>query len=179
MQSQRQRNHNRRQQRRRRQPLRHHRRRWIWLLVVVVIVACCWEFYSSANHDKTVSQTRVTALAKSKANLTTVSNFFIYNQERTYYSVAGVNNKNQQLLVIVPANSNHVTVLKQSSGITGREAIQVVQKRHQIRRVLHTALGIYKKTPVWEVAYYNTKGKLNYALVNFKNGKIVEQMNNL
>ena len=127
MQSQRQRNHNRRQQRRRRQPLRHHRRRWIWLLVVVVIVACCWEFYSSANHDKTVSQTRVTALAKSKANLTTVSNFFIYNQERTYYSVAGVNNKNQQLLVIVPANSNHVTVLKQSSGITGREAIQVVQ----------------------------------------------------
>lgn len=179
MQSQRQRNQNRRQQRRRRQPLRHHRRRWIWLLVVVVIVACCWEFYSSANHDKTVSQTRVTALAKSKANLTTVSNFFIYNQERTYYSVAGVNNKNQQLLVIVPANSNHVTVLKQSSGITGREAIQVVQKRHQIRRVLHTALGIYKKTPVWEVAYYNTKGKLNYALVNFKNGKIVEQMNNL
>lgn len=179
MQSQRQRNQNRRQQRRRRQPLRHHRRRWIWLLVVVVIVACCWEFYSSANHDKTVSQTRVTALAKSKANLTTVSNFFIYNQERTYYSVAGVNNKNQQLLVIVPANSNHVTVLKQSSGITGREAIQVVQKRHQIRRVLHTALGLYKKTPVWEVAYYNTKGKLNYALVNFKNGKIVEQMNNL
>lgn len=178
MQSQRQRNQNRRQQRRRRQPRRHHRRRWIWLLVVV-IVACGWGFYSSANHDKTVAQTRVTALAKSKANLTTVSNFFIYNQERTYYSVAGVNNKNQQLLVIVPANSNHVTVLKQSSGITSREATQVVQKRHQIRRVLHTALGIYKKAPVWEVAYYNTKGKLNYALVNFKTGKIVEQMNNL
>ncbi|WP_304249082.1 cell wall elongation regulator TseB-like domain-containing protein [Limosilactobacillus gastricus] len=178
MQSQRQRNQNRRHQRRRRQP-RRHRRRWIWLLVVVVLVACGWGFYASANHDKTVAQNRVTALAKSKANLTTVSNFFIYNQERTYYSVAGVNKKNQQLLVIVPAGSSKVTVLKQSSGITGREAIQVVQKKHQIRRVLHTALGIYRKSPVWEVAYYNTKGKLNYALVNFKTGKIVEKMNNL
>ncbi len=153
--------------------------RWLWGLVAtcLLLVTGSWLFYASANQPRAAAQDRVTALAKSKAKLTSVSNFFVYHRDETYYAVAGIDQRGKQVLVLVPNHRNQVTVIDQATGINGRQAIHAVQDRQRIDRVLHTALGKYNHRLVWEVAYLDRHATVNYALVDFKTGKLVQQIN--
>lgn len=153
------------------------RRLWVVIGLVMLLLIGSGLFYASANQPRAVAQDRVTALAKSKAKLTRVSNFFVYHQDQTYYAVAGVDQHGKQVLVLVPDHRNQVTVIDQATGINGRQAIHAVQDRQRIDRVLHTALGKYHHRIVWEVAYLDRHADVNYALVDFKTGKLVQQIN--
>lgn len=149
------------------------------LILIILIFLVGWSIYAVGNHPKAEAERQATTIAKRYANLKTRTDFYIYNRENTYYTVAGKNNKGQQILVIVPQKNGSVRVVKQSTGLTEQQALAQVKSNEHPKRVLKAVPGIFNDKVVWEVTYLNSKGNLCYDLINFKTGSYVQQINNL
>lgn len=149
------------------------------LILIILIFLVGWSIYAVGNHPKAEAERQATTIAKRYANLKTRTDFYIYNRENTYYTVAGKNNKGQRILVIVPQKNGSVRVVKQSTGLTEQQAIAQVKSNEHPKRVLKAVPGIFNDKVVWEVTYLNSKGNLCYDLINFKTGSYVQQINNL
>lgn len=149
------------------------------LILIILIFLVGWSIYAVGNHPKAEAERQATTIAKRYANLKTRTDFYIYNQENTYYTVAGKNNKGQRILVIVPQKNGSVRVVKQSTGLTEQQALAQVKSNEHPKRVLKAVPGIFNDKVVWEVTYLNSKGNLCYDLINFKTGSYVQQINNL
>ena len=149
------------------------------LILIILIFLVGWSIYAVGNHPKAEAERQATTIAKRYANLKTRTDFYIYNRENTYYTVAGKNNKGQRILVIVPQKNGSVRVVKQSTGLTEQKALAQVKSNEHPKRVLKAVPGIFNDKVVWEVTYLNSKGNLCYDLINFKTGSYVQQINNL
>ncbi len=149
------------------------------LILIILIFLVGWSIYAVGNHPKAEAERQATTIAKRYANLKTRTDFYIYNRENTYYTVAGKNNKGQRILVIVPQKNGSVRVVKQSTGLTEQQALAQVKSNEHPKRVLKVVPGIFNDKVVWEVTYLNSKGNLCYDLINFKTGSYVQQINNL
>lgn len=149
------------------------------LILIILIFLVGWSIYAVGNHPKAEAERQATTIAKRYANLKTRTDFYIYNRENTYYTVAGKNNKGQRILVIVPQKNGSVRVVKQSTGLTEQQALAQVKSNEHPKRVLKAVPGIFNDKVVWEVTYLNSKGNLCYELINFKTGSYVQQINNL
>lgn len=149
------------------------------LILIILIFLVGWSIYAVGNHPKAEAERQATTIAKRYANLKTRTDFYIYNRENTYYTVAGKNNKGQRILVIVPQKNGSVRVVKQSTGLTEQQALAQVKSNEHPKRVFKAVPGIFNDKVVWEVTYLNSKGNLCYDLINFKTGSYVQQINNL
>lgn len=149
------------------------------LILIILIFLVGWSIYAVGNHPKAEAERQATTIAKRYANLKTRTDFYIYNRENTYYTVAGKNNKGQRILVIVPQKNGSVRAVKQSTGLTEQQALAQVKSNEHPKRVLKAVPGIFNDKVVWEVTYLNSKGNLCYDLINFKTGSYVQQINNL
>ena len=149
------------------------------LILIILIFLVGWSIYAVGNHPKAEAERQATTIAKRYANLKTRTDFYIYNRDNTYYTVAGKNNKGQRILVIVPQKNGSVRVVKQSTGLTEQQALAQVKSNEHPKRVLKAVPGIFNDKVVWEVTYLNSKGNLCYDLINFKTGSYVQQINNL
>lgn len=149
------------------------------LILIILIFLVGWSIYAVGNHPKAEAERQATTIAKRYANLKMRTDFYIYNRENTYYTVAGKNNKGQRILVIVPQKNGSVRVVKQSTGLTEQQALAQVKSNEHPKRVLKAVPGIFNDKVVWEVTYLNSKGNLCYDLINFKTGSYVQQINNL
>lgn len=149
------------------------------LILIILIFLVGWSIYAVGNHPKAEAERQATTIAKRYANLKTRTDFYIYNRENTYYTVAGKNNKGQRILVIVPQKNGSVRVVKQSTGLTEQQALAQVKSNEHPKRVLKAVPGIFNDKVVWEVTYLSSKGNLCYDLINFKTGSYVQQINNL
>lgn len=149
------------------------------LILIILIFLVGWSIYAVGNHPKAEAERQATTIAKRYANLKTRTDFYIYNRENTYYTVAGKNNKGQRILVIAPQKNGSVRVVKQSTGLTEQQALAQVKSNEHPKRVLKAVPGIFNDKVVWEVTYLNSKGNLCYDLINFKTGSYVQQINNL
>lgn len=149
------------------------------LILIILIFLVGWSIYAVGNHPKAEAERQATTIAKRYANLKTRTDFYIYNRENTYYTIAGKNNKGQRILVIVPQKNGSVRVVKQSTGLTEQQALAQVKSNEHPKRVLKAVPGIFNDKVVWEVTYLNSKGNLCYDLINFKTGSYVQQINNL
>ena len=149
------------------------------LILIILIFLVGWSIYAVGNHPKAEAERQATTIVKRYANLKTRTDFYIYNRENTYYTVAGKNNKGQRILVIVPQKNGSVRVVKQSTGLTEQQALAQVKSNEHPKRVLKAVPGIFNDKVVWEVTYLNSKGNLCYDLINFKTGSYVQQINNL
>ncbi len=95
---------------------------------------------------------QATQLAQQYAGLKEETAFYHYNRNHTYYTVAGTNDKKQKIYAIVAQNG---------------------------KKINHTALGMHKNKPVWEISYLNSYGNLCYDLLDFKTGKVVKTIQNI
>lgn len=149
------------------------------LLIILLVFLLAWSIYAFGNHPRRAADRQALQIARKYANLKNQSAFYIYNREKTYYTVAGKNQSNQNILVIIPQKGGSVRVVKQANGITKNQALSRVWSREKPKKILKVAPGIFNNKTVWEVTYLNRHGKLCYDLLNFKSGHLVQQINNL
>lgn len=149
------------------------------LLIILLIFLLGWISYAVSNLPRAAARRQATGIARKYAGLRKENAFYIYNREKTYYTVAGKNNKNQQVLVIVPQKGGNVRVVQQSKGITKNQALTKVWRQEKPKKVLKVAPGVFNDHVVWEVTYQNSRGNLCYDLLKFSNGQLVQQINNL
>ena len=93
--------------------------------------------------------------------------------------MAGTNDKKQKIYAIVAQNGKKINVYRQNEGISEASAKKITQQTGNVKKITHTALGMHKNKPVWEISYLNSYGNLCYDLLDFKTGKIVKTIQNI
>lgn len=165
-------------QSRRNEKRRHHPIR-ITIVIIVLIFLCGWTIYAIGNHPRRQSEQQAVSMAKKYANLKHEKNFYIYNRDKTYYTVTGTNKNNQSILVIIAKTGGKIRVLKQKDGITKNQALTKIWNNRKPKKVLKIAPSIFNNQAIWEITYLNKQGNLCYELLSFKNGKVVQRIDNL
>ena len=108
------------------------------------------------------------AIAESKADIKTVTEFDIYHGEATYYGLLGKSGQGEKLAVIVSHDSGEVDIYKQSDGIS-KSVAKKAAKAYGAKDISYVHLGKYGKTPIWEV-----KSGTQYYLVDFISGQVIK-----
>lgn len=149
------------------------------VLTILVLILVCWISFAIANHPRSQARHEAYSMAKKYAQVDHPTGFYVYNRDRTYYTVTGKNQHHKQVLVMIPAKGGHITVINQAKGINQQQAVAKVRSSERPRKVLRSAPGYFNNKVVWEVTYINSKGALCYDLINFHTGKFVQKINNL
>lgn len=136
-------------------------------------------FIVRANRPLAQAKREAIAIAEKQTSLKEVDNFYWYNREETFYTVAGRDKDNQQLLVVIPKNGGKIKVIEQSEGLTEYEAIQAVSDKEKHYKMTRVNFGILDNEPIWEILAENENGSLNYYSVSFDSGRIMRTVENV
>ena len=149
--------------------MRKHRQPWTkkqqlifgMIVLVVTVILSITAMLVVAVKPYVDAEKQVIAIAKTKADIHTVSEFNIYNGKATYYGLLGQSSKGEKLALIVNEDSGVVDIYKQSDGISKSVAKKAAKA--------YVHLGKYGKTPIWEV-----KSGTRYYLVDFISGQVIK-----
>ena len=106
--------------------MRKHRQPWTkkqqlifgMIVLVVTVILSITAMLVVAVKPYVDAEKQVIAIAKTKADIHTVSEFNIYNGKATYYGLLGQSSKGEKLALIVNEDSGVVDIYKQSDGKT-------------------------------------------------------------
>ncbi|MGX7025983.1 cell wall elongation regulator TseB-like domain-containing protein [Vagococcus hydrophili] len=145
----------------------------ILFLVLIGIIL----FQSSSPMRKAKGQ--AIKISEEVANITEVKDFYWFTRDKTYFTVVGLNDKNEAKIVLLPQDGSEALVMNEKDGINADDAIQVVLDTKETKKIKKVSLGMYDKKPVWEVVATAKDNSLTYYLVDFKEGKITNKMTDL
>lgn len=137
-------------------------------VLVVTVIASITAMLVVATKPYVDAEKQVISIAKSKADIRTVSEFNIYNGQATYYSLLGKSSQGEKLALIVSKDSGVVDIYKQSEGIS-KSVAKKAAKAYGAKDIDYVHLGKYGKTPIWEV-----KSGTKYYLVDFISGQVIK-----
>lgn len=151
----------------------------IFLLVlsIVLIVIVGWKsyvpFYST---EKTAK-----ASVLQNQQLSLVNETYVYHGKDSYVTIIGEDSNGKKKAIFVPQDNRKEkpTEVLLKDGISKKEAIAEASKNGDVKKILHTKLGIEKPGVVWEITYLNNKDKLNYVYIMFDNGRWWKRILNL
>lgn len=147
--------------------------------IVVVLLLLIFGGIHHATSPITKAKAQSVKIAKQYAGLKTDNGFYWTNLDQTYYTVAGKNNQNQSVYIIVPQKGGHVVALQQSNGMSRDQALSQVWSKQHPKKVLSAALSVFNGNPAWVISYMNQKGQLCYETLSFKTGKVLQSIENI
>ncbi len=153
--------------------MRKHRQPWtkkqqLIFGMIVLVVTVILSITAMLVKPYVDAEKQVIAIAKTKADIHTVSEFNIYNGKATYYGLLGQSSKGEKLALIVNEDSGVVDIYKQSDGIS-KSVAKKAAKAYGAKDIAYVHLGKYGKTPIWEV-----KSGTRYYLVDFISGQVIK-----
>ena len=128
------------------------------IVIVVTLIASVTAILIVATKPYVDAEKKVIAIAESKADIRTVTEFDIYHGESTYYGLLGKSGQGEKL----------VDIYKQSDGIS-KSVAKKAAKAYGAKEISYVHLGKYGKTPIWEV-----KSGTQYYLVDFISGQVIK-----
>ncbi|WP_225047200.1 DUF5590 domain-containing protein [Lacticaseibacillus kribbianus] len=124
-------------------------------------------------------RTQATAIAKAKAGVTTVSQFYWDTQRESYLTVAGTTASKKRVYVVIRQKTGKVHVVGQSAGITRQQVIAQTTASFAPKRITSIGLSRRAKKFVWDVGYRTKSGKLGYVTYDFASGDQLAAISNL
>ncbi|HWL24900.1 MAG TPA: DUF5590 domain-containing protein [Ureibacillus sp.] len=120
-------------------------------------------------------------LAVKTNSLASVKDSYIYNGNKPYVTVFGVDEDGKEKAVFVPISleENSIQEVYLQDGITREQALSVIDKEKDVKKILHTKLGYEEAGVVWEITYTNNANKLNYVYILFEDGQWWKRILNL
>ena len=144
--------------------------------VLIILFSCLIIFAIGANRPAARAKAEAVEIAKSHTDLKDVSTFYWFTREESYFSLLGNDSKNNEIIVMIPQNGEKVIVLNQADGLKEDDAAVKVATAKPEVEIMRVNLGMAKGKPSWEVVAKNNEGGLNYYLVDFKSGNIVDSI---
>lgn len=145
-------------------------------LITVIIVTVLY----SANKPIASAKNDARDLAIQSGQITTVTDVQPYNGTTSLVTVFGKNKEDEQVAVFIEeTEEEQFSEVKLNEGITAKEAMQIVVDEQKPDKVMHILLGLEDNEPIWEVAFKNESGKLNYVYIRFQDGKWSKRILNL
>ncbi len=143
------------------------------ILALIIFVSSI--VYTRVSRPVRQAKAEATQIAQRAANIETVENFYWFTRDETYFSIVGLDNKEEEMIVIIPQSGNKITILQQSEGLTENEARRMVKKNHPEEAVKKANLGVVDEKIVWEVMTENDAG-IMYYLIDFKEGQEIDAL---
>ncbi|AOV08045.1 DUF5590 domain-containing protein [Sporosarcina ureilytica] len=149
---------------------------FLFALVTVIVITV---FYNANKPIATVKDTAAEAAIRS-GQIMTVDAVQPYNGTDALVTVFGVNPDGEKVAVFVNEREERkFQEVKLADGVSKETALQTVLQEHKVAKVLHVLLGTEENEPIWEVAFKNESGKLNYVYILFKDGEWSKRILNL
>lgn len=149
-----------------------------FLLTLVAVIAIAVLY----NANKPISIAKKAAEDKviQSGQLTHVRDVQPYNGTSSMITVFGNNADGENIAVFVQEDQTEkFQEVKLSEGITAKAAMDIVKKEQKDAQIKHALLGLEGDNPIWEVAFKNEHGKLNYVYIQFQDGKWLKRILNL
>ncbi|MEG0472515.1 MAG: DUF5590 domain-containing protein, partial [Solibacillus sp.] len=120
-------------------------------------------------------------LALDSKALAVVSESYVYNGNKPYITVFGVDEYGKEKAIFVPMSlqENSIQEVFLQDGLTEQEALTVFTNETSVKKVLHTKLGFEEPGAVWEITYMSESGSLNYVYLLFEDGQWWKRILNL
>lgn len=113
--------------------------------------------------------------------LAIVEDSYVYNGNKPYVTVFGIDEYGKEKAVFVPMSLDEKAMQEVflAEGISEKQAIELFQKETAVKEILHTKLGFEQPGPVWEITYISDSGSLNYVYLLHEDGQWWKRILNL
>ena len=148
-------------------------------IVMSVILVCSITLLLISQDPIKKAEKETIAIAKESAGLVKATDFYWYNRDKTYFSVSGVNESDEEIMVIVAKDGGATTVLNQDEFITKQQAKALTREDKGAVDILEARIGLDGETPIWEISYKQENGRLGYYVLTAKSGKWVSDIENI
>lgn len=113
--------------------------------------------------------------------LAVVEDSYVYNGNKPYVTVFGVDEYGKEKAIFVPMSldENSMQEVFLAEGITKDEALKRFRNETAAKEILHTKLGFEQPGPVWEITYISESGSLNYVYLIHEDGQWWKRILNL
>lgn len=152
---------------------------WVIVLIIIFYIGSIFVFYragdASRNNDRELAN-----LVARQTPIRNIQTYYHLDRGTNSYSLKGTNKQGQTYYFIYLPNSKRAYLYSFKRKSTSESQIRSEFKAsHANRQIKAVNLGWYQGNPAWEVAYQNRQGNLGYSLYDFKNGKEINQVDNL
>lgn len=151
-----------------------------WLIgIIIVLFLIIVGLFLWARQPISSAKHQATTLAEKKVGIKSVDHFYMSDLNRTYYTIEGPNKSNQKQYVIIEKKTGNINVANVKDGISANEAKSITNQKQRIDKLISVAPTIFNRKPAWSVSYFNSKDELNYAVIDFKTGKLLRFIANV
>lgn len=150
---------------------------FILSLSLVISILVLWKADAPFNE----MEQKAEQLALDTKALAVVSESYVYNGNKPYITVFGVDEYGKEKAIFVPISleENSMQEVFLQNGITEEQALSVLSKETLVKEILHTKLGYEDAGAVWEITYINDADKLSYVYILFEDGQWWKRILNL
>ena len=150
---------------------------FILSLSLVISVFVLWK----ANAPFVDIEQKAEALALDTKALAVVEDSYVYNGNKPYVTVFGVDEYGKEKAIFVPMSldENSMQEVFLAEGITEADALERFRNETAVKEILHTKLGFEQAGAVWEITYISTSGSLNYVYLMHEDGQWWKRILNL
>lgn len=157
------------------------KRRSVLMIVcalLIVFLGATRLFYVSQK-PKLQAKDEAVSIAAEYVQFAKITDFYWFNTEKTFYSVAGVTENGQKLYAIVSPDTKEVTILQQDAVVNEQEARSIAKEAKHTDLILEARLGMLEKEPVWEINYRMPNHRIGYYYISAKTGKWIKDIENI
>lgn len=148
-------------------------------LITLVSIMTIIVLYS-ANKPLSADTELAAEKAMQSGQIQTVQEVQPFNSTSTMMTVLGENKDGEAVAVFVQdTEADQFPEVKLADGISAEKALNSVLKEQKVTKVIHVFLGLENDEPIWEVAFKNEHGKLNYVYIQFQDGDWSRRILNL
>lgn len=130
--------------------------------------------------NKPFSEAEQAAVEKVEAEglLDEVERAYVYSSSTQSVTVLGTDGEGRIKAAFVPEEGD-IKALMLEDQVTAQQAREIVQEDMEVEEILHTKLGLEEAGVVWEIAFLNEAGRLNYVYLLAEDGTWWKRILNL
>jgi uncharacterized protein YpmB len=150
-----------------------------WLLIPLGAAAGASVFllflYNSAVSPLEERESAGRAAASSVEDIMEIYDVSFFHGEASYQVVDAVREDGEDIYVLVPENSEaEPEVLLHSSGVSPEEVLDTASADEDMQTVHAVRLGMLEGSPIYEINYTDSYGRLGYYYVSFEDGEYIK-----
>ncbi|MBT2582069.1 DUF5590 domain-containing protein [Planococcus sp. ISL-109] len=130
--------------------------------------------------NKPFSETEQAAIEQVEADgvLSEVDRAYVYTSAVQSVTVLGTDEEGRLKAVFVSEDGEMETLMLEDQ-VTAQQAREIVQADMEVKKILHTKLGMESAGAVWEIAFLNESDRLNYVYLLAEDGTWWKRILNL
>ncbi|MBM7647962.1 uncharacterized protein YpmB [Bacillus ectoiniformans] len=153
---------------------------FIIFIPIFIFFIAALTLYNSAQKPYVKAEEKAAAAARNDAGIVTVTDFYLYHGQETYYVLKGQTEKNVEKVVWIPKDKKKKqTVRTYKEGVTKEQALKKLMSEQKPEELLSIKLGMEKNKPVWEITFVNSRQQLSYYYLLFDSGKWLKKIDNI